>query len=607
MMLQSAAFTIANLREIYRNGLASPEDVALESLRRASGSTHPNVWITLLSETQTLDFARRLGHAHFETLPLFGIPFAIKDNIDLADVVTSVGCPAFAFKPQTSATVVQRLIAAGAIPIGKTNMDQFATGLVGTRSPYGACASVFDPEYISGGSSSGSAVAVASGMVAFALGTDTAGSGRVPAAFNQVVGLKPSPGAISTNGVFPACRSLDCVSIFAGSCFDADIVLAAAMARDLDDPFSREILQKPLPQAQRIGIPSSEDCEFFGDIAAAALFEDAKKRISELGGRLVEINFAPFRETAALLYQGPWVAERRHAVGSFLEADGATMDPTVHSIISGGDRFSAVECFAASYKLKGLNARTQLEWAKMDTLLLPTTGTIYTHKEIADSPLALNSNLGFFTNFVNLLDLAAVAFPAGNRSNGLPFGATLIAQSGYDRALLALSDRMHKAAGGSLGVTSSLISEQPDVPPIAEESVLLAVVGAHLTGQPLNWQLTSRGAQLVKTCRTADYYRLFALANTTPPKPGLVREANAACDGIELEVWALTRQSFGSFVAEVPPPMVIGSVVLSDGSTVKGFLCEPVALVGATDITHFGGWRAYRENTLNAQPTPSPL
>jgi allophanate hydrolase len=603
MMLQNAAFTLSNLREIYRKGLATPEQVALESLRRASCSAHPNVWITLLDEAQILGFVRQLDQAHFDTLPLFGIPFAIKDNIDLADVVTSVGCPAFAFKPDASATVVSRLIAAGAIPIGKTNMDQFATGLVGTRSPYGACASVFNPHYISGGSSSGSAVAVASGMVAFALGTDTAGSGRVPAAFNQIVGLKPSPGAISTTGVFPACRSLDCVSIFAGSCFDADIVLEAAVARDLEDPYSREIPPKPLPQAPKIGVPAAEDCEFFGDLAAATLFEEAKKRVSELGGQLVEIDFAPFRETAALLYQGPWVAERRHAVGPFLETNGAAMDATVHSIISGGERFSAVECFAATYKLKALASRTQLEWAKMDALLLPTTATIYTHKEVADSPLALNSSLGFYTNFVNLLDLAAVAIPAGNRAGGLPFGVTFIAPSGHDRALLALSDRMHKATGGSLGVTEAIISEQPEVPPVAVESVLLAVVGAHLTGQPLNWQLTSRGAQLVKTCRTADCYRLFALANTMPPKPGLVRETNAASNGIELEIWSLTPQAFGSFVAEVPPPMVIGSVVLSDGSTVKGFLCESVALEGAMDITQFGGWRAYREATFNAQAT----
>lgn len=592
-MLERASFTIANLRQIYREGLATPEQVALESLRRASATKHPNVWITLLDKGRVTEYARRLDRAQFDKLPLYGIPFAIKDNIDLAGVPTSVGCPSFAYEPEASATVVDRLIGAGAIPIGKTNMDQFATGLVGTRSPYGACSSVFNPAFISGGSSSGSAVAVASGMVAFALGTDTAGSGRVPAAFNQIVGLKPSLGAVSTRGVFPACRSLDCVSVFAGSCFDAASVLSPAVGEDLNDPFSRALIPRTLPRKPRVGVPTPKDCEFFGDLAAAALFERAKERVSEVGGRLVEIDFSPFRKTAELLYQGPWVAERLHAVGSFLESHGEQMDPTVRSIIGGGDRFKAVDCFGSSYKLKALVSRTRSEWEKMDALLLPTTGTTYTHKQIAGSPIELNSKLGYYTNFVNLLDLAAVAIPAGMRPSGLPFGVTLIGPSGSESALLALADQMHKASGGSLGMTKSLVVDQPDVAVPVEESVLLAVVGAHLSGQPLNWQLTSRGAQFVKAGRTSRNYRLFALANTTPSKPGLVRQSACVGTGIEVEVWAMTPHAFGSFVADVPSPMVIGSVNLLDGSTVKGFLCEPAALEGAVDITHFGGWRSY--------------
>ncbi len=594
-MIEKAVFTFANLRQIYRENRASPEEIALESLRRVAVAKQPNVWITLLDEALILDYARRLDPTQIEKLPLYGIPFAIKDNIDLAGVPTTAACPSFAFQPEGSAAVVQRLIAAGAIPIGKTNMDQFATGLVGTRSPYGACASVFNAAYISGGSSSGSAVAVASGVVAFALGTDTAGSGRVPAAFNQIVGLKPSLGLLSTRGVFPACRSLDCVSIFAGSCHDAGVVFAAAAALDPQEPFSREMPQRAFPQKPTIGVPVGGACEFFGDTAAEALFKRAKERVLEVGGRLVEIDFTPFREAASLLYQGPWVAERLHAVGSFIESDAAQIDPTVRSIIAGGERYKAVDVFAAAYKLKVLEARTRVEWAKMDALLLPTTGTIYTHKEIAAAPVALNSNLGFYTNFVNLLDLAAVAVPAGIRPRGLPFGVTLIAPAGYDRALLAFSDQMHKSAGGALGITKALIVDQPDVETPVRESVLLAVVGAHLTGQPLNWQLTSRGAQFIKASRTARNYHLFALANTLPPKPGLVREAGGRGKGIDLEVWSMTPEAFGSFVAEVPSPMVIGSVNLFDGSTVKGFLCEPAALEGATDITHFGGWRAYLE------------
>lgn len=592
-MLEKASFTIANLRQMYREGLATPEQVALESLRRATETKHPNVWITLLDGERVAEYARRLDRTQFDKLPLYGIPFAIKDNIDLAGAPTSVGCPSFAYQPEASATVVDRLIGAGAIPIGKTNMDQFATGLVGTRSPYGACASVFNSAYISGGSSSGSAVAVASGMVAFALGTDTAGSGRVPAGFNQIVGLKPSLGAVSTSGVFPACRSLDCVSIFAGSCFDAAAVSLPAVGGDLKDPFSRALIPRTFPCKPRIGVPSPKECEFFGDLAAAALFERARERVSEVGGRLVEIDFTPFREAAELLYQGPWVAERLHAVGSFLESHGELMDPTVRSIIGGGARFNAVDCFGSSYKLKVLASRTLREWEKMDALLLPTTGTTYTHKQIAGSPIELNSKLGYYTNFVNLLDLAAVAFPAGMRPSGLPFGVTLVGPSGSDGALLALADQMHKAAGGSLGMTKALIVDQPDVAAPVEETVLLAVVGAHLTGQPLNWQLTSRGAQFVRASRTARNYRLFALANTTPPKPGLVRQSASVGTGIEVELWAMTPHAFGAFVAEVPSPMVIGSVNLLDGSTVKGFLCEPAALEGAADITHLGGWRSY--------------
>ncbi len=594
-MLAHLPFTIPNLRQLYREGRATPSEVALESLRRASLAAFPNVWITLLEREAVLAHAHRLDPAQFESLPLYGVPFAIKDNIDLAGVPTTAGCPAFAFTPEESATVVERLIAAGAIPIGKANMDQFATGLVGTRSPHGACSSVFHRDYISGGSSSGSAVAVASGMVAFSLGTDTAGSGRVPAAFNQIVGLKPSCGVLSTNGVFPACRSLDCVSIFAGSCHDAELVLSVAEAPDYADPFSRKAALRSLPRFPRIGVPSQKHWRFFGDKAAEALFRNSVDRALDIGGSVVEIDFEPFSEAADLLYQGPWVAERRHALGPFLDNHPEAMDPTVLKIISGADRFSAVDTFAATYRLKALRARAEQEWARMDVLLLPTTGTIYSHKQVASDPVGLNTNLGFYTNFVNLLDLAAVAVPGGIRPNGLPFGITLIAPWGHDRALLALADQFHKAAGGRIGAHGAHIIDQPDLLPKTSDEVLLAVVGAHLTGQPLNHQLTSRGARLIRTTRTAGNYRLYALANTTPPKPGLVRDSRTVGTGIELEVWALSEAAFGSFVAEVPAPLVIGSVALSDGTSVKGFLCEPIALEEATDITHTGGWRAYRQ------------
>ena len=592
-MLSRQSFTISNLRQLYREGRASPVDVALEALRRAVCADFPNVWIGLLSREAVLKYAESLVFEDFEKQPLFGVPFAIKDNIDLENFPTTAGCPSFAFTPARSATVVDRLISAGAIPIGKTNMDQFATGLVGLRSPYGACASVFHRDYISGGSSSGSAVSVASGMVSFSLGTDTAGSGRVPAAFNQILGLKPSLGALSTKGVFPACRTLDCVTIFAGSCFDADCVYRACAGADASDPFSRELRETAFPRRLRVGVPRVKQREFFGDKAAEALFKEAIDHVLELGIEMVEIDFEPFSEVAGLLYQGPWVAERRHALGEFLETQGGSMDPTVRAIIAASEKYSAVDVFDAVYQLKALRARTQREWSKMDVLLLPTTGTIYERKQVEESPIVLNTNLGRYTNFVNLLDLSALAIPAGLRPSGLPFGVTLISHASCERALLALGDQLHKSAGCTLGITPDAAIDQPEAQPPRSGDVHLAVVGAHLTGQPLNRHLTDRGARLVRTTRTAGYYQLFALAGTTPPKPGLVRRAGRVGDGIEVEVWSLSEAAFGSFVAEVPPPMVIGTVNLADGSSVRGFLCEPVALEGAEDITIWGGWRRY--------------
>ena len=590
MNLTEIDFTIPTLRRLYGEGAATVAEVIDEARRRAA---RPHVWISLLCREHVMAFADRLTPADIEKLPLYGVPFAIKDNIDLAGVPTTAGCPDFAFTPERSATVVERLIAAGAIPIGKTNMDQFATGLVGTRTSYGACSSVFDVRYVSGGSSSGSAVAVAAGMVSFALGTDTAGSGRVPAAFNHIVGLKPSKGVLSMRGVFPACRSLDCVSVFAGSCHDARAVFDVAAGGDEEDAFSRVSADGVLPDGVRFGVPKVEQLEFFGDAAAAQLFAESAARLTALGAQRVEIDFAPFRDAAALLYAGPWVAERRHALGDFFAQHGDAMDPTVRAIIGGADKYRAVDAFDAAYKLQALAVAARREWAKMDVLLLPTTGTTYSIAEVQAEPIRLNSNLGFYTNFVNLLDLAAIAVPAGFRGNDLPFGVTLMAPAFHDRALLALGDRLHRALGGALGITSAQITDQPAVEAPSAKRVLLAVVGAHLSGMPLNHQLTSRGARLVATTRTAPKYRLYALANTTPPKPGLVRVAEPQAHGIEVEVWALSEEAFGSFVADVPPPMVIGTTELADGTTVKGFGCEPIALDGATDITAHGGWRGY--------------
>jgi allophanate hydrolase len=571
--------TLAELRSRYASGKTSPSAIISDLYAALSREPLNPIWISLVPRETAMARAAALERDPLATAkPLYGVPFAIKDNIDLAGLPTTAACPAYAYKPEASATVVQSLLDAGAIAIGKTNMDQFATGLVGTRSPHGACSSVFGARYISGGSSSGSAVAVAKGLASFSLGTDTAGSGRVPAAFNGLIGFKPTRGLLSTLGVVPACRTLDCVSIFANTAHDAHTVFQAARGLDPLDPYSRTPApgQGAAPWVGgpfRFGVPAADQLEFFGDDDAAALYCKALAHLEGLGGHRVEIDLALFREAANLLYSGPWVAERLATVG-----DAAT-DPTVSKIIAGGSKFSAVDAFKAEYRLRDLQRATQAEWARMDTLVLPTTGTIYTHEEIAADPIALNTDLGYYTNFVNLLDLAAVAVPAGGRPNGLPFGISFIGPAFTDEALLALA-----------GMFTGNRVELENLPP---GCVLLAVVGAHLTGQPLNWQLTERGARCVRTCRTAREYRLYALDRTMPPKPGLVRDPGFEGPGIEVEVWAVPEDKFGGFVAAVPPPLGIGNAVLEDGQTVKCFVCEPYAIAGSAEITRYGGWRNY--------------
>jgi allophanate hydrolase len=558
----------------YRAGTLQPAAVLEDIYAEIEKQPLRPVWISIVPREKALARLRQLD----PQLPLYGIPFAVKDNIDVAGMPTTAGCPAYAYTPSASATVVSQLERAGAILIGKTNLDQFATGLVGVRSPYGACSSVFHEEYLAGGSSSGSAVAVAKGLVSFSLGTDTAGSGRVPAAFNGIHGLKPTRGVLSTAGVVPACRSLDCVSIFTRGAADAEIVLAAAQGFDPADPFSRrrEPGDDACPWASvrfRFGVP--ESLEFFGDSEAGNLYRDMVRSLEAAGGEAVPIDYEPFRRAAGLLYSGPWVAERYAAVGAFLEDHEADAHPTVRRIILDGKNHSAADAFKSLYLLAELRRATEAQWQRMDMMLLPTTGTIYRIAEVEADPVRLNTNLGYYTNFVNLLDLAALAIPAGLRPNGLPFGVSLIGPAFSESGLLALAGRLAGAA------------------PPAPGCVRVAVAGAHLSGQPLNWQLTARGARLEKSCRTAPDYRLYALANTTPPKPGLFRETGFHGPGIEVEVWSVPAQRFGSFVAEVPAPLGIGNVVLDSGEVVKGFICEPYARSGATEITALGGWRAY--------------
>ena len=475
----------------------------------------------------------------------------MKDNIDLEGVETTAGCPAFAYLPAKSSNVVARLTAAGAIPIGKTNMDQFATGLVGTRSPYGACSSVFNDAYISGGSSSGSAVAVAADLVSFSLGTDTAGSGRVPAAFNNLVGLKPTKGALSTSGVVPACRSLDCVSIFAKTVAGVELVFGVAQGFDLDDSYSRVPGQtKAWPSTLRFGVAPQEMLQFFGDRESEALYHSAIAKLVAAGHTKVEIDYSIFRDTASLLYSGPWVAERYAAIRSFIGSHSGDMDPVTAKIIRGAENLTAADTFLAMYRLEEYRRQAEREWLRMDVLVLPTAGTIYTHEQVAAEPVALNTNLGYYTNFVNLLDLAAISIPAGFRPDGLPFGITLIGRAWSDRALL-------KAA-------SNILAEKTRDVYCPVGYVSLAVCGAHLQGQPLNWQLTQAGAFLIEATQTSPDYRFYALKGTVPAKPGLVKVAEKGAR-IEVEVWAVPETGFGRFVANVPAPLAIGSCSLDSG------------------------------------------
>jgi allophanate hydrolase len=577
--------TATALAEAVTAGTTSAEAVARETLARiaAYAAIQPAVWIHRVAEADVLAMARAVDAriAAGEALPLAGVPFAIKDNIDLAGSPTTAGCPDFAYDPVQSAGVVARLIAAGAVPVGKTNLDQFATGLNGTRSPHGAPACAFNRAYVSGGSSSGSAIAVAAGLVPIALGTDTAGSGRVPAAFNGLIGFKPTKARWSTAGLVPACRSIDCITVFAHDPADAALVDAVVAGHDPADPWSRPLCDAPLTLA-RVGVPLPHQRQFLGDLAAERLYAQMLDRLQAMGSELVAIDLAPLSEAARLLYDGPWVAERTAALAEFLKTHPDSIDPVVRTIVEGGLGRSAVEVFQGIYRLAELKQAADALWGAIDALCLPTTPTIYRLAEMRAHPVVLNSNLGLYTNFVNLLDMAAIAIPAGWRRNDTGFGVTLIGPAWTDRALIACA--------------AQLCANDPYPQPPLDletkvETVALAVVGAHLEGMPLHWQLTSRNARHLATTTTAPSYRLYAMADSVPPKPALIHDATGAA--IAVEVYELDMAAFGSFTAEVPPPLAIGTVTLADGSTVKGFVAEPRAIVGATDITDLGGWRAY--------------
>ncbi len=587
--------SLETLHAGYRTGSLTPLALIEALLDRLTQPDTHHIWISRVPPEQLRAHAARLAGRDISSLPLYGIPFAIKDNIDLHGLPTTAACPAFAYEPARNATVVQRLLDAGAIPLGKTNMDQFATGLNGTRSPYGICRNAVDARYISGGSSSGSALAVALGLASFALGTDTAGSGRVPAALNNLIGHKPSLGVISSDGVVPACQSLDTVSIFSLNARDAERVLAVAAAPDHRDPYSRPLAPYGFDFGRstrlRIGVPRTQDLEFFGDSESERQFDAALRRLRENGASLVPVDFSPFLETARMLYQGPWLSERYLSYKTFLsEHPEAVLDVT-RTILLQGEGNNAIDLFTTQHRLQALRKICETIWHDVDVLVTPTVGTPYTIDEILEEPVVRNANLGYYTNFVNLLDLAATAVPAGRRSDGLPFGVTLIAQRDQDAPLLHLADRLHRACDSGMGAarhTLPRISEPLRLLPSGQ--VRCVVLGAHLSGLAMNHQLTELGARLISDARTAATYRLFALNDGL--RPGLVRVTQDGAS-IACELWEMSQIAFGQFVDGIAPPLAMGSVELSDGTTVHGFICEAAAVASARDITALGGWRAW--------------
>ena len=597
----SPLLTLPDWQRAYRDG-ASPRALLTALCARLAHESPPEAWTT---RSDAAGLAAQIGalEARLATfpdratalraMPLLGVPFAVKDNIDVLGLPTTAACPAFERPVAAHAAAVERLVAAGAVCVGKTNLDQFATGLVGARSPYGRPSSVFDTARVSGVSSSGSAVVAARGDVPFALGTDTAGSGRVPAGFNNIVGLKPTPGRVSCAGVVPACRSIDCVSVMALTVSDAAQVLAIIEGADAADAYSAFATgPAQFGAVLRVGIPLAP---IFGKVAGyAAAFDAAVAQLEALGHRAVAIDFAPLHAVAELLYGGPWVAERHAVVQELLERDPGAIDPTVRRVIERAADFSATDTFRAQYVLRDAQRDSAALWQQVDLLMVPTAPNHPTHAEIDADPLGANALLGTYTNFVNLLGWCALALPAGFTDQGLPFGVTFIAPGAADAALARFGQRWEGQLKLPLGATGRPFSTAEAIGrwPASATTLPIAVVGAHLAGLPLNGQLTERGATLREATTTAPHYRLYALPNTTPPKPGLLRVSDGGA-AIAVEVWDVPIAEVGSFLALIPPPLGLGSLALADGRHVHGFVCEAHALAGARDVTAFGGWRAF--------------
>lgn len=599
--MKNIDITINGLKKHYKNGDFSPRELLASIKQRIEQDKNNPVFIHVLSDSELELYLSALAGKGID-LPLYGVPFAIKDNIDLAGINSTAACPAFSYTASESALVVQRLIDAGAIPVGKTNMDQFATGLVGVRSPWGACKNALNPEYISGGSSSGSAVSVAKAWVSFSLGTDTAGSGRVPASLNNIVGLKPSCGLLSNSGVVPACKSIDCVSIFALTAADAAAVLDVAAAYDIDDPYSRQNTFENGPRSPLVfensfsfGVPSKSQLNFFGNEEAEQLFDHGIEVLKQLGGKAVEIDFSAFLDAARLLYEGPWVAERYLAMQDILQKSPDDVLPVIRAIVESSGEAKATEAYSAYYKLNALKQYAIKALEGLDCVITPTNGTFYTIAQLEADPIQLNSNLGYYTNFMNLLDFSAVSVPVGFYEKGLGFGVTLFAKAFEDKKLLSLAAKIQESNGLTLGA-SDLTYSAEDIPSRTPQAYVdVAVCGAHLEGFPLNWQLLERGAVKRERLCSSKSYRLYALAGGPPFRPGMLRDEKNG-EKIVVELWRMEAKQFGSFVSNIPAPLGIGKLELEDGRWVTGFICEPYALQDAEDITSFGGWKAYMES-----------
>ncbi|MFC3942629.1 allophanate hydrolase [Pseudomonas gingeri] len=573
------------LRARYASGECSPRRLIL-ALREQAEALNPefNLFIHLLSVEELEPYLAALESASLDNLPLYGVPFAIKDNIDLAGIPTTAACPAFAYTPSRSATLVRQLIDLGAVPLGKTNLDQFATGLNGTRSPYGACRNSVLADYPSGGSSAGSPLTVALGLTSFALGTDTAGSGRVPAALNNLVGLKATRGLLSTAGVVPACRTLDCVTTFTATAAEASRLLALTAQADPEDDYSRanpawnDGLAFGAVRPFRFGLPRPQDLEFFGCDEGPGLFAAAVERLQALGGEAVSLDLSPFLEAARLLYEGPWVAERYSVVGELAQTRPEAMLPVIHAVLAKAPQVSGVQTFRAQYRLQALKAECDRLMAGLDCVLTPTIGRPVTLAELAEEPVLRNAELGYYTNFMNLLDYAAVAVPSGFMDNGLPWGVTLFGRAFTDQYLLSLANACQDG--------------KAPAQPARNDQARLVVCGAHLDGLALNGQLRQRGARLLESTHSSADYRLYALAGGPVRRPGMIRVAEGGV-AIAVEVWQLPSSELGSFLTGIPAPLGLGKVQLEDGRWETGFICEGHGLAGATDISAWGGWRAW--------------